>query len=161
MESVIGILMAKVKLHFFFLISSEISCAFPLIQILATYLLHLDIQWSFLEIARKYHCYSTKWKWTCKSLSHVWLFVTPWTTVHKAPLSMGVLQARKLECVCHILLQGLFPTRGLNPGLLHDRQILYHLSHWQTHRYSIHCFKFHAHHILSTQLCELQNWRFS
>ena len=24
-----------------------------------------------------------------KSLSHVWLFVTPWTAVHQAPLSMG------------------------------------------------------------------------
>ena len=30
---------------------------------------------------------------------------------------------------CHALLQGIFPTQGLNPGLLHYRQILYHLSH--------------------------------
>ena len=30
---------------------------------------------------------------------------------------------------CHALLQGIFPTKGLNPGLLHCRQILYHLSH--------------------------------
>ena len=29
----------------------------------------------------------------------------------------------------HSLLQGIFPTQGLNPGLLHYRQILYHLSH--------------------------------
>ena len=29
----------------------------------------------------------------------------------------------------HSLLQGIFPTRGSNPGLLHCRQILYHLSH--------------------------------
>ena len=27
------------------------------------------------------------------------------------------------------LLQGIFPTQGLNPGLPHSRQILYHLSH--------------------------------
>ena len=27
------------------------------------------------------------------------------------------------------LLQGIFPTQGSNPGLLHCRQILYHLSH--------------------------------
>ena len=27
------------------------------------------------------------------------------------------------------LLQGIFPTQGLNPGLPHCRQILYHLSH--------------------------------
>ena len=30
---------------------------------------------------------------------------------------------------CHVLLQGIFPTKGLNPGLPHCRQILYHLSH--------------------------------
>ena len=27
---------------------------------------------------------------------------------------------------CHFLLQGIFPTQGLNPGLLHCRWILYH-----------------------------------
>ena len=30
---------------------------------------------------------------------------------------------------CHDFLQGIFPTQGLNPGLLHCRWILYHLSH--------------------------------
>ena len=30
---------------------------------------------------------------------------------------------------CHALLQGIFPTQGLNPGLPHCRQIAYHLSH--------------------------------
>ena len=30
---------------------------------------------------------------------------------------------------CHALLQGIFPTQGSNPHLLHCRQILYHLSH--------------------------------
>ena len=30
---------------------------------------------------------------------------------------------------CHDLLQGIFPTQGLNPGLLHCRWILYLLSH--------------------------------
>ena len=29
---------------------------------------------------------------------------------------------------CHALLQGIFPTQGSNPGLLHCRQILYNLS---------------------------------
>ena len=29
----------------------------------------------------------------------------------------------------HSLLQGIFPTQGSNPDLLHCRQILYHLSH--------------------------------
>ena len=30
---------------------------------------------------------------------------------------------------CHFLLQGIFLTQGLNPGLPHCRQTLYHLSH--------------------------------
>ena len=30
---------------------------------------------------------------------------------------------------CHFLLQGIFPTQGLNLGLQYCRQILYHLSH--------------------------------
>ena len=30
---------------------------------------------------------------------------------------------------CYTFLQGIFPTQGLNPGLPHCRQILYHLSH--------------------------------
>ena len=30
---------------------------------------------------------------------------------------------------CHALLQGIFPTKGLNPGLPHCWQTLYHLSH--------------------------------
>ena len=30
---------------------------------------------------------------------------------------------------CHFLLQRIFPTQGLNPGLLHSRQMLYYLSH--------------------------------
>ena len=30
---------------------------------------------------------------------------------------------------CHFLLQGIFPTQGSNPGLLHCRQISYQLSY--------------------------------
>ena len=30
---------------------------------------------------------------------------------------------------CHALLQEIFPTQGLNPGLPHCRRFLYHLSH--------------------------------
>ena len=36
---------------------------------------------------------------------------------------------------CHSLLEGIFPTQGSNPRLLHCRQILYHLSHQEAHRY--------------------------
>ena len=42
----------------------------------------------------------------------------------------GILQARILEWVAMgSLLQGIFPSQGPNPGLLHCRQILYRLSH--------------------------------
>ena len=35
--------------------------------------------------------FSNAWKWKVKvkSLNHVWLFVTPWTTAYQAPLSLG------------------------------------------------------------------------
>ena len=35
--------------------------------------------------------FSNAWKWKVKvkSLSHVWLFATPWTAAHQAPPSMG------------------------------------------------------------------------
>ena len=41
----------------------------------------------------------------------------------------GILQARTLEWVAHSFLQEILPTQGLNLGLLHCGQILYHLSH--------------------------------
>ena len=31
----------------------------------------------------------------------------------------------------HFLLQGIFPTQGLNPCLLNSRQILYHKASWR------------------------------
>ena len=34
-----------------------------------------------------------------QSLSHIRLFVTPWTVARQAPLSRGILQARTLEWV--------------------------------------------------------------
>ena len=34
---------------------------------------------------------------------------------------------------CHFLLQGIFPTQELNPGLLHCRQTLYQLSYKGSH----------------------------
>ena len=41
----------------------------------------------------------------------------------------GILQARILEWVAFSLLQGIFPTQGSSPGLMHCRQILYLLRH--------------------------------
>ena len=47
----------------------------------------------------------------------------PGSSVHR------ILQAKISKWGCHSLLQGIFPTQRLNPGLLHCRQILYCLSH--------------------------------
>ena len=62
----------------------------------------------------------TEWKW--KSLSRVWLFGIPMDyIVH------GILQARILEWP--VSSPGDLPDPGIEPGLLHCRQILYQLSY--------------------------------
>ena len=43
---------------------------------------------------------------------------------HQAALSVG-FPRNNTGAGCHFLLQGIFPTEGPNPGLLHGRQILY------------------------------------
>ena len=55
-----------------------------------------------------------------QSLSHVWLFGTPWTVAHQAPLSMGFSRQEHwsgLPCIA--------------PGDLHDPGIEPCLLHWQ------------------------------
>ena len=65
--------------------------------------------------------YTATWKW--KSLSHVWLFATPWTiqSMNSPGQNTGVGSLS--------LFQGIFPTQGLNPGLPHCRWFLHQLSH--------------------------------
>ena len=58
-----------------------------------------------------------------KSLSCVRLFVTPWTVAYQAPPSMDS-PGKNTGVGCHFLLQGIFPTQGLNLGLPHSRQML-------------------------------------
>ena len=72
-----------------------------------------------------------------KSLSRVRLFATLWTVAYQAPLSMGFSRllcpwdfpGKNTGVGCHFLLQEIFRTQGLNPGLSHCRQTLYCLSH--------------------------------
>ena len=52
----------------------------------------------------------------------------PWTLARQAPLSMR-FPGKNTGVGSHSLLQGILPTQGSNVGLLHYRQILYHLSH--------------------------------
>ena len=46
----------------------------------------------------------------------------PGSSVH------GIPQARILVVGSHSLLQGILPTQRSNPGLMHCKQIFYHLS---------------------------------
>ena len=66
---------------------------------------------------------ATGCKVKCKSLSRVQLFATPWTT--QSMDSPG--QNTGVGSLC--LLQGIFPTQGLNPSPPHWRRVLYQLSH--------------------------------
>ena len=56
-------------------------------------------------------------------LSHACLFETPWTVVHQVLLPWD-FPGRNTGVSCQFLLQGIFPTQGSNPCLLHVR-------HWQ------------------------------
>ena len=59
--------------------------------------------------------------------SHVRLFAPPWTVARQAPLSMG-FSRQEYWIELPGPPPGDHPNPGSNPGLLHCRQILYHLS---------------------------------
>ena len=50
------------------------------------------------------------------------------SSLHQAPPPWD-FQGKNTGVGCHLLFQGIFPTQGSNPGLLHWRQMLYCLSH--------------------------------
>ena len=54
------------------------------------------------------------------------LFATLWLSRFFHPWNSP---SRNTGVGCHSFLHGVFPTHGLNPGLLYCRQILYSLSH--------------------------------
>ena len=66
------------------------------------------------------------WKWEWRSLSHVRFFVTPIRTILYSPWNSP---GQNIGVGNLFLLQRIFPTQGLNPGLPPCRQILYQLSH--------------------------------
>ena len=64
-------------------------------------------------------------------LSHVWLFVTPWTITTRL-LCPWDFPGKNTRVGCGFLLQGIFLTQRSNPcllKLLHCRKILYPLNH--------------------------------
>ena len=58
--------------------------------------------------------------------------VNLWTIAHQAPPSVKFLR-QEYGVGCHSFLQGIFLTQELNPGLMHGRQILYHLCNQEVH----------------------------
>ena len=77
---------------------------------------HWEVLWPLLQ--EKIYAYNE-----VKSLSHVQLFVTPWTPPTRL-LHPWDSPGKNTGVGCHFLLQGIFPTQGLNPGLPHCRQTL-------------------------------------
>ena len=65
----------------------------------------------------------------CEWLSRVHLFVIPWTVAGQLAMDFSRQEYLGSQVGCHFLLQGIFLTQGSNLGLLHCRQILYHLNH--------------------------------
>ena len=66
-------------------------------------------------------------KCACQLLSSVQLFVTPWTTLTKL-LCPWKFPGKNIAVDSHFPLERIFLTHRSKPGLLHCRQILYHLS---------------------------------
>ena len=66
------------------------------------------------------------WKWSCSVVSDS---LQPHGLGPTRLLYPWDFPGNSTGVDCHFLLQGIFPTQGLNPGLLHCRQTLYHLSH--------------------------------
>ena len=60
--------------------------------------------------------------------SHVW-FCDPMDGSPASLLSPWNFPGKNTGAGCHFFLQGIFLSQGLNLGLLHHKQILYHLSH--------------------------------
>ena len=85
--------------------------------IINEFLPHAKINLSqlYLDKLMCVHVWSLQW---CITLCNPMECGLPGSSVH------GILQARILEWVAMPLLQGIFPTQGLNPGLLC-------LLHWQ------------------------------
>ena len=71
----------------------------------------------------------------CESLICVGLLATPWTVACQLFCPWD-FPGKNTGVGSHSLLQGIFLTQGSNLGLLHCRQILYHLSHQGSPKHS-------------------------
>ena len=85
------------------------------------YLYHTEIINDIAHVLREFIMWSEKVLLLCCVQLFLILGCTPWTLSNCPGKNTGVGR--------HSLLQGIFPTQGLNLGLLHCKQIVYHLGH--------------------------------
>ena len=81
-----------------------------------------------------------------KSLSHVQLVATPWSST--GLLCPWDFPGKSTGMGCHFLLQEIFLTQGLNSDVPHCRQICYHLRVSNKYLFNLpkvfgHCLKIH------------------
>ena len=72
---------------------------------ISSFFLELFLHWSLLQ--------HNWFSWNTCLLSRVWLFVTPWTVAHQAPLPME-FSRQEYRVGGHFLLQGIFLTQRLS-----------------------------------------------
>ena len=76
--------------------------------------------------------YQSTFVWSCVLClvtSCVLIFCDPMDSSLPGSFVHGDSLGKNTRVGCHVLLQGILPTQGSNPGLPHYRQILHHLSH--------------------------------
>ena len=92
-----------------------------------------EMYWSIKMIISTFFCERKMPVLACAVLCLVaqscWTFSEPMDCSPPGSSAHGDSAGKNTGVGCHPLLQGIFPTQVWNPGLLHCRRILYHLSH--------------------------------
>ena len=81
-----------------------------------------------------------------RSLCRILLFCNPMYHIPPGPSVHGISQARILGVGCHFLLQGIFPTQGSNPLVLHWQADSLPVSHKGSHLVQLYIFFFFKAH---------------
>ena len=126
-EQFLSLLLRSHALHFFFFLPSPPP--FPTSPFPSSALPSFLSQFGkFLKIKESLHVHT-------RLLSHVWLFVTPWTVCHPPGSSVhGILQARILEWVTISFSRGFSQPRDRTRVSCIGRQILHHWATWESQR---------------------------
>ena len=88
-----------------------------------------------MHFSKPVECKSLNVNFTSVKMFILWLVARSYQTLRVCSLAgssvYGDSPGKNTRVGCHALFLGIFPTQGWNPmqGLLHCRQILYHLSH--------------------------------